>query len=443
MRDEGQMLSLITQTARGDERIRAAVLHGSRVNPNVPADDLRDYDVVYLVREIDSFLHDPGWIDRFGPRLMLQTPETQELLPPEGNGCGVYLMLFEDGTRMDLSLVPVERHVQLMEPDSLTRVLLDKDGIFGQQPPASDRDYWTKPPTPKLFEDCQNEFWWVQQNVAKGILRRELPYAMRMLSYVRDMVDVMTAWWIGMAHDYRISSGKCGKYFETLLPGRLWELYRAGYPAGDYDQLWRALECMGQLFRETGQEVARRFGFRYRWEEDRNMTAYLSRLRESAVQRTERRAHGLSPEQLADLSLREITCDNFWKVVELSVTPPQQEFVASNAVSIAQAKVQTECVPLAVYLGGRPVGFVMYCLDRQEREYWIYRVMVDQRFQSLGIGRRALELLLTRIRADGQHHKVYISFEPTNHWARSLYERLGFVDDGREVEGETVYRLDY
>ena len=36
MRSEQEMLDLIINTARDDERIRAAILNGSRANPNAP-----------------------------------------------------------------------------------------------------------------------------------------------------------------------------------------------------------------------------------------------------------------------------------------------------------------------------------------------------------------------------------------------------------------------
>lgn len=58
----------------------------------------------------------------------------------------------------------------------------------------------------------------------------------------------------------------------------------------------------------------------------------------------------------------------------------QQGFVASNMLSLAQAKVQDECVPLAIYDDDAMVGFVMYAKDRTDHQHWIYRLMIDQRF---------------------------------------------------------------
>jgi diamine N-acetyltransferase len=74
------------------------------------------------------------------------------------------------------------------------------------------------------------------------------------------------------------------------------------------------------------------------------------------------------------ITLKEITRDNFWDCISLEVSPEQVEFVTSNAVSIAQSKVQTECIPMAVYDDDLMVGFVMYCIDEDDSEYWIYRM---------------------------------------------------------------------
>ena len=144
------------------------------------------------------------------------------------------------------------------------------------------------------------------------------------------------------------------------------------------------------------------------------------------------------------LSLVEIDRHNYLSILDLSVSEEQRSFVASNTYSLAQAFVQPECVPLALYAENKPVGFAMYCIDESDREYWIYRLMIDQRHQGRGYGRAAMLLLIDRIRSemDEQRHRIFISFEPENEAAKKLYENLGFVPDGRVEYGEIVYRLD-
>ena len=143
------------------------------------------------------------------------------------------------------------------------------------------------------------------------------------------------------------------------------------------------------------------------------------------------------------LRLVEIDRYNYLSVLDLSVSPEQRDFVATNQYSLAQAFVQPECVPLALYAENKPVGFAMYSLDEDDHQYWIYRLMIDQRYQGVGYGREAMGLLIDRIRglSDEDHNRIYISFEPENEIAKSLYESLGFVPDGRVLYGEVVYYL--
>lgn len=83
MRSEKEMLEMILGFAKNDERIRAVTLEGSRTNPNVPKDLFQDFDISYLVTDIDSFIEDSEWIHVFGDRIILQTPEAMSMFPPE------------------------------------------------------------------------------------------------------------------------------------------------------------------------------------------------------------------------------------------------------------------------------------------------------------------------------------------------------------------------
>ena len=143
------------------------------------------------------------------------------------------------------------------------------------------------------------------------------------------------------------------------------------------------------------------------------------------------------------IKLKEINRDNFHPVLELAVFDEQNEYVASNCYSLAQAKAQSECVPLAIYSDDELVGFVMYCMDYEDNEYWIYRIMIDRKHQRKGYGKLAMLRVLEILQQDKEHSKVYLSFEPENLEAKKLYESLGFTPDGRVIDGEIVYCFNY
>ncbi len=279
MRSEQEMLGLIISIAQKDKRVRAVIMNGSRVNPNAPKDFFQDYDVVYLVTEKESFLADPSWIQVFGELMILQLPDEMSDPPPEGCDHYAYLMQFADGNRIDLSLYLVSKLDQL-EDDSLTLTLLDKDGILPRFDPPNDSGYLPKPPTAKNFRDCTNEFWWVSPYAAKGLWRREIVYAKAILDvYVREQLDKMLAWYVGMRTAYQQSPGKEGKYLEKFLEPQLWQLLLRTYTDADYDRTWDALLAMGELFRRIAIPVAEHFGFTYPEGDDRRVSAHLRHVR--------------------------------------------------------------------------------------------------------------------------------------------------------------------
>ena len=151
---------------------------------------------------------------------------------------------------------------------------------------------------------------------------------------------------------------------------------------------------------------------------------------------------GLAREVVSlDVTLRDVTIDNFSECVALRVSDAQWNMVAPNVYSLAQAKVQPECVPLAIYAGDTQVGFLMYALDRCDGNFWIYRLMVDERYQRKGFGRAALGKAIDRLGREPGCTRIMISLEPDNRIARRLYKEFGFVETGERIHGEDVLSL--
>jgi len=275
MRTEQEMLELILETARDDERIRAVIMNGSRANPNAPRDPFQDFDIVYIVTEVAPFRRNTAWIERFGELMILQMPNDMQDLPPKEAGGFTYLMQFTDGNRIDLGLYPLARLAEL-ERDSLSLLLLDKDGLIEPFAPANESDYLPKQPTAKAFADCCNEFWWVSPYVAKGLWREEIAYAKHMHEhYVRDQLMQMLAWHVGVHTRFSKNPGKFGKYLQHYLPPDLWELLLKTYAGASYKDTWAALFATCDLFRIVALDVAEHFGFDYPHADDRRVSAHL------------------------------------------------------------------------------------------------------------------------------------------------------------------------
>lgn len=277
MRTEQELYDLILAFARKDVRIRVVAMNGSRANPNAPRDAFQDYDIVFLVTEMESFLADDTWLDYFGERIIMQKPEAMELFLSNRGNRFSYLMLFEDGNRIDLSLMPLEELEPYLKEDSILRVLLDKDRIVPTLPESTDQDYWIKRPTPGLFDDCCNEFWWLSTYVAKGLARKELPYANAHLDLMRNQLMTMLIWQIGLEQGFTFSIGKQFKYLQQHLSPSLWQKLCATWDASSPEACKKSLEGMLVLFREVSKNVAERLGYSYP-DYDEKVSRYLERL---------------------------------------------------------------------------------------------------------------------------------------------------------------------
>jgi len=274
MRTTTEMMELIMGIINSDERIRAAELNGSRANPNALIDIYQDFDICCYVTDVSSFTKNHSWIDVFGERIMLQMPEA--MINPSNYGGFNYQMLFTDGNRIDLTLIPIENY-NPENPDSESILLIDKDGFTSPYIPASDKSYWVKPPTELEYFSICNNFWWCLQNVAKGIKRDELPYAMEMFNiHVREGFNYMISWYIGVKNNFAVNPGKMGKYFKNFLNERQYKLLCETYSDSNYDNFWDAIFKMCELFRETAKIVAEYFNFEYIQSDDDNMTGYLN-----------------------------------------------------------------------------------------------------------------------------------------------------------------------
>ncbi|HNW95562.1 MAG TPA: aminoglycoside 6-adenylyltransferase [Anaerolineaceae bacterium] len=263
MRSEGTMFSLITDCALKDPRVRLVLLSGSRVNPAAPRDDLQDFDIVYFVADLDSYRASEAWLDTFGSRMMMQKPEEMGANPPEKPDLA-YLMLFEDGNRIELSLRPLSRIRETAEGEGFWRVLLDKDQLAASLPKPTAAQFQIQPPSAKTFEDCCNEFWWVSPYVAKGLCRQEQLYAVwHMEAAIRKELLKMLAWLVGLREGWQVQPGKQYKYLQAHLDPSDWKLLTTTCRLDKPANCWQALFAAQRLFRHASRQVGEQFGFAY------------------------------------------------------------------------------------------------------------------------------------------------------------------------------------
>ena len=107
-----------------------------------------------------------------------------------------------------------------------------------------------------------------------------------------------------------------------------------------------------------------------------------------------------------------MTAENLYPVLRLRTTKEQEKFVATNAASLAEAAYNRHAWPRAIYAGETPVGFVMLSDNPDEPEYYLWRLMVDHRYQRLGFGRRALEQVIDYVCGRPNAATLLVSYVP-------------------------------
>ncbi len=148
------------------------------------------------------------------------------------------------------------------------------------------------------------------------------------------------------------------------------------------------------------------------------------------------------PTRSSVVSLREITEETLGPVLKLSVSSEQESFVAPNSVSIAEAHFAKDAWFRGIYADDTPVGFVMLSLQPEKPQYYLWRYMIDQRYQGLGFGHRAMGQVIDFVRRQPNAETLILSYVRADGGPRDFYARLGFVDTDEEHDGEWVMRLE-
>ncbi len=150
-----------------------------------------------------------------------------------------------------------------------------------------------------------------------------------------------------------------------------------------------------------------------------------------------------------EVTLQEITASTVRAVTELSVTTEQLGYVASNALSIAQAHFSNEAWFRSVYAGMDLVGFAMIRDSTLSpgsvagTGIYLWRFMIDQRFQKRGYGREALALLVARARTRPGINHIHSSYVAGPYGPKEFYESFGFFHTGEITPtGEICIRYD-
>ena len=264
MRTETEMMNLILQIAE-TLKVEAVAISGSRTEDRAPKDEFQDYDVVYIVEDLDGLTADLAWLEEFGKRII----EQHNLLDHRR----LYLMLFEDANRIDLTLCPKDHINEWVDSEAGFTVLVDEKGLFESYSPSLGR-YWTNPARAIDFEKSCNEFWWVSAYVVKGICRKQVIYATDHLYGIcqQELLKIL-AWQVASDRGV-IDIGKNYKYLFNYLPSEKEKEFSVLLDFSSLDKITQSLFATMQLFHQEAQYLAQKMGFKYEKEVAEKMIEY-------------------------------------------------------------------------------------------------------------------------------------------------------------------------
>ena len=146
------------------------------------------------------------------------------------------------------------------------------------------------------------------------------------------------------------------------------------------------------------------------------------------------------------VSLQPITDANREAVEALAVTPVQRRFVSSVRDSMLEAAQEPGAQALfwAIYDDEVPVGFVMIADEVNGPDYipqFLWKLLIDERYQRRGFGTATLDLIVAFFRARGAR-AVSTSAGQGEGSPITFYERYGFVRTGELHGNEVMLRLE-
>lgn len=250
------------------------ILTSSRVALNSNVDVFSDYDVELYVDDLKQFVTD-DWLSFFG-EIRLRWP----LKPMLEHERITRLILFKNNVRIDFQITD-SKSIDILKYDSGYKVLLDKDNIAINIKTPTYSEFVIKKPREKEFVEVINDFFWDGTYIVKCLWRDELYFAKYMSDHVIhfDYFQRMIEWYIGMQHDWSVSTNKYGRRFKKYLDQTTWKELESTFAGANIEENWDAFFNMVTLFSRLAKELADKLDYKYPSEIEENAIEYYKNAR--------------------------------------------------------------------------------------------------------------------------------------------------------------------
>lgn len=260
---------------KSDEVIREKVLDIAKQDNDVRA-VIYTHDVplkryihpifYFIVNNLKKYDDDKMFENIIGERTVLFRGDKS--YPEMHYGANAHLMIFKDGSTFAISVMTLKMFMErynVYEKSKPFSKLLDKDGILPQFRNFDINkfidDY--RPTQDDFIKTC-DEYFWVLQTFAEHIKSESLTASMFYLNIsVRDMLNRMLRWYIGTKNDFSVSCGWLDGNFKKYFDADEYKLYEGTYPIADFEEIWKALYNVVNLYHRAGIAIAEYFGYTY------------------------------------------------------------------------------------------------------------------------------------------------------------------------------------
>lgn len=144
----------------------------------------------------------------------------------------------------------------------------------------------------------------------------------------------------------------------------------------------------------------------------------------------------------ARIHLEPATASNWKACAALQLAADQEKFIPSNLYSIAESQFYPHSKSTAIYnADDQLVGYALFGRDIFTEKWKIFRVMIDKSHQRKGYGESAMREIIKQIAKEPGGNEILICYQNNNHVARTLYSKLGFIEQEIDFTGKVAALL--
>ncbi|EHJ07116.1 aminoglycoside 6-adenylyltransferase [Staphylococcus simiae] len=278
MSNDSDIYDLILTVAKNNIHIKGVYLNGSRANPFVWDDEHQDFDIVFVVDNVEKMITQKQWINEFGTILIKQIPKEELLYPVDKEMPYSVNLLLSNFKRLDLTVIDITKIDCYLEENQFAVLLFDKGYHLPTIDEPTDQHCWVKVPSQQLFDECLDEFYLMALNVLKGLWRKHLIYAMDYFDICRKMVLLMWSWDKSDKYNFEVNMGKHLKYLHNYLDINEQAVLRTFYPKFKEQEILQALITMVEYFDELSKQVSNKLEFIYKEQIVRTIKMHIKTL---------------------------------------------------------------------------------------------------------------------------------------------------------------------